>query len=831
MLSSRTLLSYFILLIFNLFFQQVLTAQQNKSINTYFNQIEGLVYDGETGEPIEFAIIRIFQGKDTVFKFGGITDANGKFLFSNLSDGLFTVKISSVGYREHSVNNIILNDKYRTHKCGRVNIFSSSVDLKSVEVVAEDESEKSTYQIDVDKKIYTVSKDIVSTNGTAGDVLQNIPSVFVTQDGDVSLRGGNVKIFINGRPSGLMGISRDQILDYIPASMIEKIEVITNPSSRYDAEGGAGIINIILKKQKKPGFNGFLIANVGTLDKYNSSVNLNFNQGKINIFGSYDIKSYNIANTEIKNRTSRPLGKLKYTDQDRNWFRKNLSQNERINIEYRINDKNTIAASVLNTRFTGNDNGILRYNQLDSLRDPTSIYNREINEIDKDYSTDYTLNYTKKFKKSQQLLTSDFSYSTSKEITSGDIKQNFFNLNNTPSTKLPAIINTYNINLQDNFIWQLDYTHPITKKDKLEIGLKSRNRNTNSTYQLDNFIYPFNAFIRDDSISNSISFKEQVNAAYVAYKKKIKKIGFKFGLRAEHTVTDFIQVENFSEVKRNYFNLFPSTHWSWELKKENNITFSYAKRIDRPSLSQINSLQKYNDPQFLFRGNPNILPELVHSFDISHIKNWKKNSFSSSVYYRTGKNDMQRITTLDSNGVTLTTYRNLKSTKNVGAEFYAYLFFHKKFRISSSFNVYRKIIDATNLGSAYFSDRYTWNSKVNLNFILWKNANFQFTANYQAPTYTPWTNNYNQFFADFAFRQDLWKKKVSFSIRCSDIFWSQRRITETFDYNYSIYNKYRKESRIVFFSITIRPFGLSKKMKEPAKDNDIINDDRDPDKQ
>ena len=229
MLSSRTLLSYFILLIFNLFFQQVLTAQQNKSINTNFNQIEGLVYDGETGEPIEFAIIRIFQGKDTVFKFGGITDAIGKFLFSNLSDGLFTVKISSVGYREHSVNNIILNDKYRTHKCGRVNIFSSSVDLKSVEVVAEDESEKSTYQIDVDKKIYTVSKDIVSTNGTAGDVLQNIPSVFVTQDGDVSLRGGNVKIFINGRPSGLMGISRDQILDYIPASMIEKIEVITNP--------------------------------------------------------------------------------------------------------------------------------------------------------------------------------------------------------------------------------------------------------------------------------------------------------------------------------------------------------------------------------------------------------------------------------------------------------------------------------------------------------------------------------------------------------------------------------------------------------------------------
>lgn len=814
-----------------MFFHQILFGQQNKLNNLNLNQIEGLVYDAETGEPIEFAIVRAFFGKDTVFKVGGITDANGKFLLSNLLDGMYSIKISSVGYRVHTLSNILLNDKNRTHKSGRINLFSSSVDLKSVEVVAEDETEKSTYQIDVDKKIYTVSKDIVSTNGTAGDVLQNIPSVFVTQDGDVSLRGGNVKIYINGRPSGLMGISRDQILDYIPASMIEKIEVITNPSSRYDAEGGAGIINIILKKQKKPGFNGFLIANAGTQDKYNSSVNLNFNQGKINIFGSFDIKSYNIANTEIKNRSSRPLGKLKYTDQDRDWFRKNLSQNERLNIEYRINDRNTIAASVLNTHFRGDDNGVLRYNKFDSLRNPTSIYNRVIGEKDNDYSTDYTLNYTRKFKKSQQLLTSDFSYSSSKEITIGEIKQNFFNLNFTPSTKLPAIINTYNTDIQNNLVWQLDYVHPFTKKGKLEIGLKSKNRKINSSYDLDNFIYPFNSFIRDTTISNSISYKEQINAAYIAFKKKIKKLGFKFGVRAEHTVTDFIQVGNYNEVKRNYYNLFPSTHWSWELKKENTVTFSYAKRIDRPNLSQINSLQKYNDPQFLFRGNPYILPELVHSFDISHIKNWKKNSFSSSIYYRTGKNDMQRITTLDTNGVTLTTYKNLKNTQNLGAEFYAYLFFNKKFRISSSLNVYRKIIDARNLGNSYFTDRYTWNSKVNLNFIQWKNSNFQFTANYQAPTYTPWTNNYYQFFADFAFRQDLWKKKVSFSIRCSDIFWTQRRITETFDYNYQIYNKYRKQSRIVFFSITIRPFRLNKKIKEPAKDSDIINDDRDPDKQ
>lgn len=793
-------------------------------------KIEGNVIDGETNTPLEFAIIRLFRSADSSVVVGAASENNGGFSIFLEKGGNYFMKINSVGYKDKILSPLLISDSLLNIQLGTIKIYSSSIDLKSVEIVAEDESEKSAYQIDIDKKVYSVSKDIVSSNGTAGDVLQNIPSVFVTQDGDVSLRGGNVKIYINGRPSGLMGISRDQILDYIPASMIESIEIISNPSSRYDAEGGSGIINIILKKQRKPGFNGYIIGSAGTQDKYNGSLNLNFNKGKLNVFGSYDVKSYNMESFEIKNRESRPLGKLKHTNQNRNWFRKNISQNERINVEYQINAKNTLATSLLNSHSIGNYSGVIHYELYDSLMNPTSKYDRQIDEQNIDNSTDYTLNYTRKFKRSQQLFTSDFSFSNSSETTTGDIVQRYYNLNFTPSIKAPGLIKTGNLNTRKSYVWQTDYVQPIGKKTKIELGLKSRNSLTKNNYSLDNFFYPLGIYVRDSTISNGIKYSEVINSAYVAYRRKLKKLGFKVGVRAEHTLTDFNQFNDKINVHRNYINLFPSTHLSYEINKKHNFTFSYSRRIDRPSLSQINSLQKYNDPQFLFKGNPNLIPEITNSFDFSHILNWKRNSISSSIYYRKGDNSIQRITQLNTEGVTITTYKNLVSTQNLGSEFYAFLHFSKVFRISSSLNIYQNVIDATNLGSAYHSNRSSWNGKVNLYFIPWKYANFQITANYQARSYTPFVNTYDQFFADCSFRQDFWKKKMSVSIRCSDLLWTQRKITEAFDYNYFIFDKYRKQSRIVFLSLTFRPFGMNKKLKEMNKEQDMYQDDKDSDK-
>lgn len=786
------------------------TLQQK---NNFKSKITGQIIDKGSGNSVEYVIIKLFNTLDSSFVVGDITDTVGKFVLKPKAAGKYYMTISLIGFEQKTINAITIDEENKSIDFGEIKISGSSKTLDEVNVVG-----SYSFKIDIDKKIYRIDTNAISSNGTAGDILQNIPSVFVGQDGTVSLRGGKVKIYVNGKPSGILGISRSQILDYIPASLIESIEVINDPSAKYDADGGSGIINIVLKNQKKPGINAMIIVGAGTGDKYNGSINLNYNFKKIGLFASYDTRSVNMYSWETKNRESDIGNVVKYVNQDRKFFSKTISQNIRFRGEYNFNKKNSLAFSFLNSSIVDVDNSAFRYSHLNNLQVLTKVYDRQINETDKDNSQNYTLNYTRKFKKSQQLLTADLFYSNSKEYTVGDIYQQFYNLDFTSSSLLPLKANTYNLNIEKNMVGQIDYTHPLKKKARIEVGIKVRNKTTDVDYRLENYVYPTDNYLTDTSISKHFRYNLQVNAGYATYRNKFKTFSYKFGLRVEQSIVNFITGTSGINTNQNYFNFFPSAHFLKELKKNNKLTLRYSRRIDRPAFSEINPLQQYNDPLFLNKGNPNLMPEYTNSFDLSNVKSWKQNSISGSVYYRQATGTIQRVLVLDTLGVTVTNFQNLKGSQNIGAEVNVYFQLFKWWRINSSVNYYRNIIDGTNIGSTYKTDTYSWNGKVNTNFTLWKKSILQITANYQAPSYSPFIKNYGQYYMDISFRQDFFKKKMSISLRCADVFHTQKKVYEMNGVNYFISSDARRQSRIFFIGITYRPFGNSKKLNEPKDD-------------
>ncbi len=802
---------YFFLILFCSF--TVLHAQDKKTSASQIISIIGQIKNDGDESPVENVIVKLIAVKDSTQVVTDVTDAEGKFEVKAKNSGSYYLKINLIGYDSKKVAVKLDNNQTVVH-LGDIKIKSASINLDEVKIEG-----NYKLKIDVDKKIYKIDNNAVSANGTAGDILQNIPSVFVNQNGSVTLRGGKVKIYINGKPSGILGISRSQILDYIPASLIDSIEVINDPSAKYDADGSSGIINIILKNQNKPGINGLITISAGTLDRYNGSANFSFNYKKLSLFTSYDVKSVNMESWETKDRTTNQFGIIRHVNQDRDFWSKTNNQNFRFRGEYAFNKKSILGFSFLNSKTIDKDLNNFKYDQLDESFALTDLYNRRINEKDHDNSNNFTLNYTKKFKKSQQLLSSDFFYSKGTENTLGDIYQHYFNLDGSPSTQLPEIANTYNYNTETNIVGQIDYDQPLTKKAKMEMGVKIRSKKTEASYKLDNYYQPLDIFITDTQISNDFKYDLEVNAAYVTYRNKFKTFSYKLGARVEQTNVSF-DVSNGINNSFTYTDFFPSVHLLQEFKNNNKLTLRYSRRIDRPAFREISPLQQFNDPFFLNKGNPNILPEYANSFDLTHTKSWIQSSLSGSLYYRQTSGAIQKIVILKSDGVTETNYQNLNSSKNIGAEINAYFQLDKWWKINSSLNYYKNIIDGSNIGEEYKTDNFSFNGKINNNFTPWKKSMLQLSANYQSPTYSPLIKNYGQYYVDASFKQDLLDKKISISIRCTDLFLTQRRNYDMIGSNFEVNSRFNRQSRVLFFGITFRPFRNHKKIEETEEDQD-----------
>ena len=356
------------------------------------------------------------------------------------------------------------------------------------------------------------------------------------------------------------------------------------------------------------------------------------------------------------------------------------------------------------------------------------------------------------------------------------------------------------------------------------MGVKIRSKKTDASYRLDNYYQPLDIYITDPIITNDFRYDLMVNAGYVTYRNKVNSFSYKIGARVEQTNIKFDVTNGSVNNEFNYTDFFPSLHLLQEFKNNNKLTLRYSRRIDRPAFREISPLQQFNDPFFLNKGNPNLLPEYTNSFDLTHTKSWKQSSISGSLYYRYSTGTIQRIVILKPDGVTETNYQNLNSSKNIGVEINAYFQLYKWWKINSSLNYYKNIIDGSNIGEEFKTDQYSFNGKMNNNFTPWEKSMLQISANYQSPTYSPLIKNFGQYYIDASFKQDLYNKKLSISIRCTDIFLTQRRNYDLIASNFSVNSRFARQSRVLYFGITFRPFRTNKKTEDPAEDPDNESD-------
>lgn len=757
-------------------------------------KISGKVLEEGTNYPLEYATISFFSIKENKIVTGGITDIDGVFEVMVPAD-IYNIKVEYISYTTKTYNNKTLDSDINL---GTVSLSLDAQALDQVEIIAE----RTTVEIKLDKKVYNVGSDLTVRGGTVSDVLDNVPSVSVDVEGNVSLRGNDdVRILINGKPSGLVGLNSTEALRQLPAESIERVEVITSPSARYDAEGTAGIINIILKRSKLQGINGAVTVNVGDPFQAGVSANLNYRTGDFNFFTT---TGYNyregpgnaFSNTNFLN-TNNSLSET------RDFERFSSGLNSSVGVEWYVNETSSIIASVQirdsdDSRETTN---ILR--EFDGNNSLVNTTRRFDPEFEDDKTVQYTLNYDKQFNgDSEHKLTLNFQYETTNEVEESLIEQDNI-----------AVEDVVTDELENRVFLQGDYVLPIGEDSQFEVGYQGRFITLDTDYAV-----AFNDgegnFDLDTNLSNNLIYREYVNAFYSQFGSKIgEKFSFLFGLRLEESSITIDQVTSNDFERKTYANLFPTLNLAYELSEDENITIGINRRIRRPRSRFINPFPSRSSATNLFQGNPDLDPSFSTTYDVGYFKKFGKIDLNTSLYFQNATDVFVFIT--EETGETAIvgstevpvirrTPVNLATNERFGFEFTLTYRPTKKWNMNGNFNLFQSITKGDYLGTNFDAENLSWFIRLNNKITLPGDIDWQTRLNYRGPSEDAQNVNKGIFTTDLAFSKDIFNRNASIALNVSDLFNSRRRITETTTPTFNSISEFQWRVRSFNLSFTYR---------------------------
>ena len=768
-----------ILLFFVLTSTSLLYSQNSEVIVT------GTVTDSETNIPLEYATISVFNVNSEGAINGVITDSNGEFSIE-LSKGNYDFKVEFISFKIKYYRNITVNNPL---SLGTIELSIDENILDEIEVIGE----KTEIEIKLDKTVYNIGKDLTLKGSSVSDVLDNLPSIEVDIEGNVSLRGNeSVRILINGKPSGLVGISSNEALKQFPSESVEKVEVITSPSARYNAEGTAGIINIILRRSKLTGFNGSLSLNSGYPERYGVSANLNYRTKKLNFFNNI---GYNTRTSEgsFVNETEY------YTDQainnflNENGVRGSERNSNYLNtgIEYFISDKTSVVGSYVFRKSDGFTNNTNNVNQ--NFNSISKFSERLEKESEIDDTNEFSINLTHDFNKEGHVLTMDYQKEKSSENENGFISNS--QLKPILTKYLSEKINTDEI--QESELFKIDYVLPIKKDGQFELGFRRSNQHQDIDYLAKNEDLNGN-FINDLNLSNTLLYNEKVNAFYTQYGNKKNKFSFLLGLRYEESKTTVKQLANNTNNVKNYNDFFPTLNLSYQIKENETITFGYNRRIRRARSYFINPFPSKSSATNIFQGNPNIDPTYSNGIDLGYLKRYEKLTLNGSIYYRkeTGVFTFISENTGDFvlvNEILVPVLRrtpiNLASNKQIGLELNANFNQSKNWRLNGSLNFYESETLGEYMGIVYDSKNLTWSGRLSNNLKLFSSVDWQTSFRYRAPQKTAVSERKASIYSNTAFSKDLLKDKITLTFKVNDIFETGKWRIESFNENYRSYSE------------------------------------------
>lgn len=796
----------------------------NASFAQNTGKISGSIIDESTKEKIDFASVVLLLENTDAYVDGIQSDLNGNFSFSNLPDGSYHLKITFIGYKDFEKRKISLKGG-QTINLGILSLIQDEAQLLT-EVTIEGQSP--TMQLGIDRKVFNVAQSVVSAGGSATDLLSDIPSLSVDMDGAVSLRGtSGVRILIDGKPSP-MGGDISQLLQSMPANTIESVEVITNPSSKFEADGQSGIINIVLKKNIRTGFNGMVNVSGGSYHNYNGGLNLNYRDTRFNYFGSYNYRKGNRVGDGYNYNQS--LINNGITENNSESTRKGDSHRAKIGLDYFLNDKNTIGVSGgLDVRDNNSLENIFYKYQNQATLDGTStrVSDRKTDNIGFDVSVDYKREFARKGEE----LIGNFSFGKSTEDGFQSFDQQFTNENQSLDRRL-------NDNNEDdkNINLQLDYTLPFGEDSRFESGYRTSIRNTIEMQLSDSFDPINNVFITDYDLSNGFKMDDIVHALYSNYQNKITSgLGFQVGLRLEQAYLNteykaldplIPESERLTIGKLDYLRLYPSLFITQELGEDQQLQASYTRRVRRPRGWQVNPFMDVSDPMNIRMGNPNLLPEDIHSFELSFARFWPTITFTSSIYHRRVNDVIENIRTSadEQTSATLSQWANLSKREATGFEMISKVTFTKNIDATANFNFFYNKFHGSEEFGLKVRDGYNWDANISSNVKINSLLSAQVKGNYNAPRLQAQGRTDASFVMDAGLKLDVLDKKGSVLFNVRDLFnqrmWSG--YTETPQFTQHFENRWMRRSFMLSFNYR---FGIQDFNNKNNRKNQMNNDD------
>lgn len=803
-----------ILLFSDLSFAQSNPMNYDKN-NMPKGSLSGLLKDAQTGQPIEYGNVVLFRYKDSSMVNGTVSGKGGIFVLNEIPFGNYFLKASFIGYAAKILDSIKINPRSMELNLGNIKLDESSIELSNVIVTGE----KEMIINNLDKKVINVEKDLTTTGGTAVDVVQNIPSVSVDADGNVSFRGNkNLTILIDGKPSELVGMGNGDILSNIPPSSIESIELVTNPSARYDPDGTAGIINIILKKRVNGGINGNLSLTTGTGDKYNGSINFNYKTPSFNFFSSIDSRINKSKNDGNSFRTNSLNNSLSFLNTINNGIFDFGSHNFTAGLDYLADNFNTLTFSFRYRSFGFDNTGLIKNKSLNSSDEITNYFERSNNADRHVNSFNYSLSYRRASETKGQELTADIIFGSNKMNRNEDIIQKNFNLDLTPKIEDPLLQKGLSSNRQQQLTIQSNYINPIEGFGRIETGIKTTFKDLNSKNDYLNFDYLLNDWAYDPLKKTDFDYKEQVYAVYGIYSNNINQFQYQLGLRLEQANVDGNERLSNIAFNNNYFAVYPTVHLVQSLPAQQEIQLSYSRRVERPNNRQLNPYVDKSDSLNISVGNPELKPEFINSVELGYSKLFDKTALTSSLFYRNTNDAITNFISIREDGVSETTWRNLAKNISYGLELTAAHPLFEWLRLNGSFTYFSNEFNDGNISTQDF----TWQGKFSSFFTTSKDFNFQINFNYNAPDVTPQGKIKQVYFTDVALKKDFLDGQLSLTLRVSDIFNSRKFEAETIGQNFFT-NSYRKmESRVAYLGISYRlTSGNNNKERKPRNEESM----------
>ncbi|MDY0348566.1 MAG: TonB-dependent receptor [Tenuifilaceae bacterium] len=757
--------------------------------------IKGFVYDSLRRQPLEYATVSIVRASDNTLITGTITDETGFFKINGVEPGKYFVDVTFIGYYSKRIGNVEVKPQLRSFDMGQVLLVSSNKDIDEVIVVAD----RPTMKYQIDKKVINVSQHHTSSSGSAVEVLENIPSITVSIEGDVSLRGsGSFTLLIDGKPSIM---DANDALNQIPASQIENIEIITNPSARFDPDGVAGIINIIMKTNRLQGMSGVVNASGGTHNRYGGDFIINYRKEKFNFLVGADYNRRGMLGESInRNETYR---------NDTTFYRYSLGEFDRggyswgfrLGADYNINAKNSLSVAYrFGDRSRGGSsdlvyqewnsptpNDVLEYSSTEDsdrggfYQHVTMDYRKEFDTKDHNILAQVSLGSNKFSEESENLLfdAKDLIYDGQKSI------------GESPGNRLT---------------FKLDYTLPFGKSSKFETGYQGNLRSSDESNTMSIYDIEEKLFMVSDSFSKEVNYQTNIHAVYAMLGGERGDFGYQLGLRTEYTDRRIDLVGETTDFNLNRWDYYPTAHFSYNLPAEQEIMASFTRRLQRLRGWYLEPFYTWSDAYNIRIGNPDLIPEYIESYEVSYQKRFTKNVISVDLYYRVTNNKIERLRSIyeDNDNIFLTTFANVGQSFSLGTEIMVGFDPARWWHFDLMGNIYDYKQEGEFSGRSYSAESFNWNARMNNNFKLARFTRLQFTGMYNSPTVTAQGTSEGFFVTSLALKQDFLKNALSLTLSVRDVFGTMGHKSTVQDDGFYTYREWNPSTPIFTLTASFR---------------------------